>query len=120
MFEPHPKNLCEQSVSLGFDDLRKLDTCESRSAFECGPVGALAPVQFRVRQDRVDTNGTVTLRYQSKLRHIAVGRIHKHQPVRLLVADDHVRVIREDGSLLRELTIDPGRDYQSLKVSSMY
>ena len=30
-----------------------------------------------------------------------------------------VRVIREDGSLLRELTIDPGRDYQSLQLSSM-
>ncbi len=83
------------------------------------PAGALAPAHFRVRQDRVDTNGTVTLRYQSKLRHIAVGRVNKHQPVRLLVAGDQVRVIREDGSLLRELTIDPGRDYQSLKVSSM-
>ena len=71
-------------------------------------------------EDRVDTNGTVTLRYESRLRHIAVGRIHKHQPVRLLVADDHIRVIREDGSLLRELTIDPGRDYQSLTVSALY
>ena len=83
------------------------------------PAGPAALAQFRVRQDRVDTNGTVTLRYQSRLRHIAVGRINKHQPVRLLVAGDHVRVIREDGSLLRELTIDAGRDYQSLKVSSM-
>ena len=83
------------------------------------PAGAPAAVDFRVRQDRVDTNGTVTLRYQSRLRHIAVGRINKHQPVRLLVAGDQVRVIREDGSLLRELTIDPSRDYQSLQLSTM-
>ncbi len=83
------------------------------------PAEASAVAQFRVRTDRVDTNGTVTLRYESRLRHIAVGRINKHQPVRLLVAGDHVRVIREDGSLLRELTIDPGRDYQSLKLSAM-
>ena len=76
-------------------------------------------MHFRVRQDRVDTNGTVTLRYQSRLRHIPVGRANKYQSVRLLVAGDQVRVIREDGSLLRELTIDPSRDYQSLKLSSM-
>lgn len=45
--------------------------------------------------------------------------MNKHQPVMLLVAGDQVRVIREDGSLLRELTIDLGRDYQSRKVSLM-
>jgi len=30
----------------------------------------------------------------------------------LLVAGSHVRVIAEDGALLRELTLDPTRDYQ--------
>jgi transposase InsO family protein len=83
------------------------------------PAAAAAAVHFRVRHDRVDTNGTVTLRYQSRLRHIAIGRVHKHEHVRLLVADDLVRVIREDGELIRELTLDPGRDYQSLELSSM-
>jgi transposase InsO family protein len=83
------------------------------------PMGAAAALHYRVRQDRVDTNGTVTLRYESRLRHILVGRAHKHQSVRLLIAGPQVRVIREDGSLLRELTIDPRRDYQSLKLSSM-
>jgi len=83
------------------------------------PVGAAAAVHYRVRHDRVDTNGTVTLRYQSRLRHIPFGRANKHQSVRLLIAGAQVRVIREDGSLLRELTIDPGRDYQSLKLSAM-
>lgn len=83
------------------------------------PAGAPAAVHYRVRQDRVDTNGTVTLRYLSKLRHIPVGRLNKHQPVRLLIAGAEVRIIREDGSLVRELTIDPRRDYQSLQLSAM-
>ena len=69
---------------------------------------------FRVRKDRTDVNGTITLRYLSRLRHIAIGRAHKHQPVTLLVAGRQVRVVAEDGSLLRELTIDPSRDYQPL------
>jgi transposase InsO family protein len=86
---------------------------------KAGPAAATAAVHYRVRQDRVDTNGTVTLRYQSRLRHIALGRANKHQSVRLLVAGAQVRVVREDGSLLRELTIDPRRDYQSLQSSAM-
>ena len=86
---------------------------------KAGPATAPAAVHYRVRQDRVDTNGTVTLRYQSRLRHIALGRANKHQSVRLLIAGAQVRVVREDGSLMRELTIDPRRDYQSLQSSAM-
>ena len=55
-----------------------------------------------------------TLRYLSRLRHIAVGRAHKHQRVTLLVADAEVRVLAEDGSLIRELTLDADRVYQRL------
>jgi hypothetical protein len=55
---------------------------------------------------RVDTNGTITLRNRSRLRHIAVGRANKYQSVRLLIAGarsgSQVLVVREDGSLLRE------------------
>jgi hypothetical protein len=69
---------------------------------------------FRVRQDRTDTNGTVTLRYLSRLRHIALGRVHNYERVTLLVAGRHVRVVGADGSLIRELTIDPERSYQGL------
>lgn len=69
---------------------------------------------FRVRTDRADLKGTVTLRYLSRLRHIPLGGAHKHQPVTLLVAGRHVRVVAEDGSLLRDLTLDPERDYQPL------
>ena len=62
--------------------------------------------------------GNVTLRYLSRLRHIGVGRARAGEPVRLLIADDHVRVVAEDGSLLRELILDAERDYQPRLHSS--
>jgi hypothetical protein len=43
----------------------------------------------------------VTLRYRSKLLHIGVGRVHAGVRVLLLVNDLGVRVITEDGELLR-------------------
>ncbi|MBJ7602399.1 MAG: hypothetical protein JF888_04290 [Candidatus Dormibacteraeota bacterium] len=50
----------------------------------------------------------------SRLRHVAVGRAYARQRVRLLVADAEVRVLAEDGSLIRQLTLDPNRIYQPL------
>ena len=40
-----------------------------------------------------------------------VGRAHKGETIRLLVAEPNVRVVRDDGVLLRELTLDPERLY---------
>jgi transposase InsO family protein len=82
------------------------------------PEGLDAAVHYRVRHDRVDNHGRVTLRYLSRLRHICLGQTHAGVPVRLLVANKHVRVIREDGSLIRELILDPARDYQPLGTPS--
>ena len=69
---------------------------------------------FRVRRDKIDKAGRVTLRYDSRLLHIGVGRAHIGTRVLLLVADLDVRIVSEDGQLLRQLTIDPSRDYQRL------
>ena len=75
--------------------------------------GLVLPAHLRVRKDRVDKVGRVTLRYNSRLHHIGLGRCHAGKRVLLLVADLEVRVITEDGELVRELTLDPSRDYQS-------
>jgi transposase InsO family protein len=84
------------------------------------PLGIAAATHFRVRADRVSKAGNVTLRYLSRLRHIGLGKAHAGEAVRLLIADDYVRVVGEDGSLLRELTIDANRDYQPrLQLSTM-
>ena len=67
----------------------------------------------RVRTDRVDTDGKLTLRVNGKLHHIGIGRTLARAPVLMLVRDLHIRVINAaTGELLRELTIDPARNYQ--------
>ncbi len=67
----------------------------------------------RVRHDKINKAGTVTLRVAGQLRHIGIGRTYAGTYVILLVQDLHVRVVHAaTGELLRELTIDPRRDYQ--------
>lgn len=83
------------------------------------PNGQEAPAQthFRVRQDTVDQHGKVTLRHESRLHHIGIGRAHKNRPIKLLIADRNIRIIdpEKNGELIRALTLDPTRDYQPLQ-----
>jgi hypothetical protein len=70
----------------------------------------------RIRHDRIDKTGAVTLRVNGRLHHIGVGRTHTRTHVILLIQDLHVRIVNAiTGELLRELTIDPERDYQPKK-----
>jgi transposase InsO family protein len=97
---------------------RALDGRTPAQAFaarvKAGPAAELASIQYRVRHDRIDKTGTVTLRYRSRLRHIRVGADHRNKPVVIFAAGAQVRVVTEEGELLRALTIDPTRDYQPL------
>jgi len=68
--------------------------------------------ELRVRHDKVDQHGTVTIRYKSKLHHIGMGRALNGTRVILLVAGRQIRVLDEHGELLRQLRLDPSRDYQ--------
>jgi transposase InsO family protein len=75
--------------------------------------GPLIEAHGRVRHDRIDGSGTVSLRHNSRLHHIGLGRLLAGTAITLLVDDLHIRVIdRYTGELIRELTLDPGRDYQ--------
>ena len=68
---------------------------------------------FRVRRDRVDTNGKLTIRHASRLHHIGIGRAWAGTRVLILARDRDLRIITEDrGELIRELVLDPTRDYQ--------
>jgi transposase InsO family protein len=72
-----------------------------------------ADTHDRVRTDKIDKSGTVTLRVAGRLRHIGIGRPHAGTHVLLLVHDHHVRIVHAaTGELLRELEIDTTRDYQ--------
>ena len=84
------------------------------SRLKARPADTPAPVDHRVRRDKVDRFGKLTLRYLGRLRHIPVGVAHKNRKVRIFVAGADVRVVTEDGELLRALTLDPTRSYQPL------
>jgi len=67
----------------------------------------------RIRHDRIDQAGSVTLRHNGRLHHIGVGRTHAGTCVILLVQDLQIRVVNAlTGELLRELILNPNRDYQ--------
>ena len=69
----------------------------------------------RVRHDKIDKAGCVTLRVNGRLHHIGIGigRTLTGTDVLLLVQDLHIRVIHAaTGELLRDLTLDPRKDYQ--------
>ena len=82
-----------------------------------GPVLQI-PSHSRVRKDKIDSHGVITLRYRSRLHHIGVGRRFAGTRVLILVADLQVRVVSEDGEVLRELTLDPSKDYQARSPSA--
>jgi transposase InsO family protein len=66
----------------------------------------------RVRHDRVDKSGCVTLRYRRTMHHVSLGRRYRDQRIIILMADLDVRVITEGGELIRHFTLNPSKDYQ--------
>ena len=71
------------------------------------------PHPWRIRHDRIDTTGTVTIRHNSRLHHIGVGRRHAHTKILMIINNLNIRIINPTtGELLRQLTLNPDRDYQ--------
>jgi transposase InsO family protein len=77
------------------------------------PGDRAADTHHRVRTDIIDDTGTVTLRHAGRLYHIGIGRTHARTRVLLLIRDLDIRIINAaTGELLRQLTLDPSRNYQ--------
>ena len=77
---------------------------------KAAPGDRSADTHDRVRTDRIDATGLVTLRHNGKLHHIGIGRAHAGTRVLLLVQDLDIRVINADtGELLRELVLNPDK-----------
>ncbi|MFC8302587.1 integrase core domain-containing protein [Specibacter sp. NPDC057265] len=71
---------------------------------------------WRVRYDKIDDVGTVSLRYESAMRHLAIGRAHKAKHVIILLAGPEVMIADvTTGELLAEHTIDPSKNYPPKK-----
>jgi len=68
---------------------------------------------YRVRHDRVDKAGKVTLRLNGRLFHIGTSRTLSGTPVIMLIHDPEIRIIHAaTGEIIRTLTLDPNRIYQ--------
>ena len=77
------------------------------------PTGPVIPAHYRVRTDTIDSGGSVTVRHNSRLHHIGLGARLAGTPIMLLIDDLHIRVIDcHTGDLIRDLILDPTRDYQ--------
>ena len=78
-----------------------------------GPAGSSTGPHYRVRRDRIDKTGAVSLRQAGRMHHISIGRAHAHTTVILLIDDLDIRVINHDtGELIRALTLNPDIGYQ--------
>lgn len=80
---------------------------------KAGPAGTGARTHHRIRRDRIDKTGSVTIRHNGRLHHIGLGRAHTGTDIVMLINGLDIRVIATaTGELLRHLTLDPTRDYQ--------
>lgn len=81
------------------------------------PAAREADTHDRLRPDRVDKSGKITLRHGGRLYSIGIGRTHARTRVLVLVQDLHIRIVdATTGELLRELVLDPTRRYQGTRT----
>ena len=77
------------------------------------PTSYRIPPHYRVRHDRIDAAGVVTIRYNSRLHHIGLSKHLRGTHVIVLIDDLNIRVLdHHSGQLIRKLVLDPTRDYQ--------
>jgi transposase InsO family protein len=68
----------------------------------------------RLRFDRVDKSGRVTLRRGGRLHHIGIGNAYAGWRVAMLIDGLKIEIVGLDGSPLRRLVLDPTKDYQRI------
>jgi transposase InsO family protein len=105
-----------------YNQQRPHRSVEGRTPFQAyearlkaSPSLATSAIQYRVRRDKLDGGGRVTVRYLGRLRHVYVSYKHRRLPVTLLIAGPHVQILAEDGSILCELTLNADRGYQRVE-----
>ncbi|HEX5730500.1 hypothetical protein [Microbacterium sp.] len=76
------------------------------------PSGAADRNHYRLRYDRVDTDGKMSLRRAGRMHHLGIGTEHRGKRI-LALADEHsITVVHLDtGKIIATNTIQPGRTY---------
>lgn len=98
---------------------RKTPRAVYNAKIKAHPNKKLETTNFRVRRDKVGSNGVVTLRYNSRLHHIFIGRQHKGSKILMLIDDLDTRVITPEGQLLHHFRLDPTRNYQRMNAGQL-
>jgi transposase InsO family protein len=76
------------------------------------PAGQRSPGHFRLRYDRVDQQGRVSLRRAGRMHHLAIGITHRGKRILALIDDTTATVVDLDtGEVISTNEIDPDRSY---------
>jgi hypothetical protein len=96
---------------------RALQRTTPGDAYRATPKAAPAsnghpPGHYRLRYDRLDTQGRMILRRAGRMHHLAIGTTHARKRV-LAFADDHHVTVTDltTGEVLSTPHIDPNRNY---------
>jgi transposase InsO family protein len=70
------------------------------------------PDRYRLRYDRVDTDGHASIRRAGRMHHLGIGHHHAGKRILAITDETTITVIHLDnGEILSEHTIDPARGY---------
>ena len=70
------------------------------------------PDRYRLRYDRVDTDGHISIRRAGRMHHLGIGRRHTGTRILAITDETTVTVIHlHTGEILSEHTIDPDHGY---------
>lgn len=82
------------------------------STIKATPKQAKEKEHYRVRNDRVDQFGKLSLRRAGKMHHLGVGIHHSHKVVIMIVDHFKVSVVeKKTGEVISQHEIDPSRSY---------
>ena len=76
------------------------------------PATGRLPDRYRLRYDRVDADGHVSIRRAGRMHHLGIGRAHTGKRILAITDQTTITVIHLDtGEILSEHHIDPGHGY---------
>lgn len=74
------------------------------------PAASKLEGHYRIRYDRVDTDGHVSIRRAGRMHHLGIGRRHARALIFALIDETAVTVVQiETGEVLSKHAIDPTR-----------
>jgi transposase InsO family protein len=96
---------------------RALDRRTPSDAYRATPKAAPAtnghtPGHYRLRYDRLDAKGKMTIRRAGRMHHLGIGTTHARKRVLALADDHHITVIElQTGEALSKHLIEPAKTY---------